>query len=160
MWVSIFNRKSIKNQILILAIFICITFFFYRIVDFSINYNYMFNQYHEYHQNQMIGNTTFMSHDYIISHTIEQEIQPNLNIDVSFVFDRFYGDDKGSLFYLIVLLASFFMIHLIFRQLFFLYVRRWLIKTIIILERYTLLVINYVHRKDGKKRYYPSYVHC
>lgn len=157
---GILNQKEIKKSIIILAIFICITFFFYRIVDISMNQDYMFNQYQGFLHNHMTNSTLGMNNYLSIDHTIVNETQTTFIVDVSLIFDKYYGEDKGSIFNLIILLATYLMIHLIFIQLFFLYVRRWLIKTNNILERYTLLIINYVHMKDGKKRYYPSYVHC
>lgn len=158
---GIFNVRSIHNKVLILAIAISITFFFYRIVDVSINYDFVANHYHEFHHTQIIEhNHGGINQDLVSNHTFEPETKPNLTIDVNLDFDKFYGEDKGNLFYLIILLVSFLLIHLIVIQLYFLYFLRWLKKTCIILERYTLFIINYVHRKDGKKRHYPLYVHC
>ncbi len=150
----------IKNRILVLAITICITFFFYRIVDFSVSNDLVFHHYQGLQHNQMIANSLGTNSSLLSNHTIVSETHPNISIDVGFIFDGFYGEDKGSLLFYIILLASFLMLHIITIQLFFLLVRRWLIKTNIIQERHKCFILKYVHRKDGKKKYYPSYVIC
>lgn len=153
---NMMHRNRLRLMMLFTAVFICIVFFSYRILDLAMDYDDSYNNASvsrreiktSVEPNSGVGSK--------LEHTVSQVGERSFGVEVSMVFYKCLEDDKGSLLNLVLKVAVFFMIHLFFMQLFFLCVKRWLIKTNSISEHYTPIIV-YTHKKDGKKKCYPSY---